>query len=420
MNSRIKIFICFLLFSGFSNISGPVFAQNPLKRFEFERANRKSVTIPFKFINNLIVIPVIINESDTLNFILDTGITTTMITDLTGIDSLVLNFSREIELKGLGMGEPVKGLHSYGNEIKFKGISGINQDIYVITDDLFQLSARMGIPINGILGYSVFYNFIVSVNYDSRLITFYNPDHFSYKKRHSNYTSLPLLLEDTKPYISLSIIDDAGNEHQVKLLIDTGASHSVWLDRNSIPALKIPPGSRNTYLGTGLSGEVHGILARLKALDLAGIRINDVIVSFPDSLSISSAAGLDDRNGSIGSEILKRFNLIIDYPNQLISIKPNSNFKNEFLQNLSGMEVIAPYNKMRIYVVEAVREDSPAEKSGIMKGDVIESINGIKTEKIELSDIYLILQHQPGRKISISFYRDGILMNTTFVLEKFI
>jgi hypothetical protein len=420
MNYSLKIFFINLLLTCLIWYSDIAFSQNPLKRMEFDNPKQKSVSFPFKFVNNLIIIPVVINNSDTLNFILDSGISTTMITELQENDSLVLNFAREIQLQGLGVGEPLKGLHSYGNQIKIIGITGQNQDIYVITDNVFQLSSKMGFPIHGILGYSVFSNFIVSINYDSKLISFYKPDNFKYTKRHSKYTSLPLILNNTKPYVNLTIIDNSENVFSVKLLIDTGASHAVWLDKSSLPDMKIPEGSKETYLGSGLNGDVFGYQGRLHELDINGNILNDVIVSFPDSLSISKAIGLNIRNGSIGSEILKRFNLIIDYPNQKISLKPNSNYRKDFSQNLSGMEIIAPYTNLKIYVVEGIRKDSPANRAGLTKGDVIQEINGIKADKIEMSDIYEILQNQPGRKINITYLRDGELFSTSLRLEKFI
>ena len=51
-------------------------------RFGFFLAgNRQWTRIPFQLHSNLIIIPVQINGSDTLRFILDTGVSSTIITD---------------------------------------------------------------------------------------------------------------------------------------------------------------------------------------------------------------------------------------------------------------------------------------------------------------------------------------------------
>ena len=135
--------------------------QDPLKKFFFSDNEQKSVTIPFRFINNLIVIPISINSSDTLNFILDTGVNTTILSELNWQDSLSLVFAKQIELQGLGQGKPVEALHSFGNNISISDITGKNQDIYVLLESSFNLSAKMGISVNGIIGFPVFQSFIV-------------------------------------------------------------------------------------------------------------------------------------------------------------------------------------------------------------------------------------------------------------------
>ena len=193
------------------------------------------MTLRFKFINNLIILPVSVNNSDTLNFILDTGLTTSLITELGYTDSVDLNYAKLIELQGLGSGESLKALHSFGNEIKLNGIKGENQDFYVLRENIFHLSSKLGMEINGILGFSVFENFIVEINYNRRTITFYNPEYDKYKRKEEHYTTIPVTLHDTKPYITMRVVDDAGHVFDVKMLIDTGASHALWLNPSSLP-----------------------------------------------------------------------------------------------------------------------------------------------------------------------------------------
>ena len=59
--------------------------------FVFDNPKKKSITFNFKSSNNLVIIPVAINNSDTLNFILDTGVRYPIITELPFVNKLNLN-----------------------------------------------------------------------------------------------------------------------------------------------------------------------------------------------------------------------------------------------------------------------------------------------------------------------------------------
>tara|TARA_R100001369_G_scaffold92163_1_gene135781 strand:+ start:508 stop:762 length:255 start_codon:yes stop_codon:yes gene_type:complete len=70
------------------------------------------------------------------------------------------------------------------------------------------------------------------------------------------------------------------------------------------------------YLGKGLSGSIYGKHSKVIRFALSDFNLNDVNVAFPDSLSIDLSKVFKGRNGSIGSEILKRLNLFVDYTNK--------------------------------------------------------------------------------------------------------
>src|SRR5690606_30703802 len=72
------------------------FANN--RGFLFENPKRKSVSIKFKSASNLIILPVQINESDTLNFILDTGVRYPIITELPFVNKLNLNYMMPVQI----------------------------------------------------------------------------------------------------------------------------------------------------------------------------------------------------------------------------------------------------------------------------------------------------------------------------------
>ena len=59
--------------------------------------------IRFQFINNLIVIPIKVNNKK-LNFILDSGVNKTIVFNSSKVDTILSNFEYKYKLKGLGKG----------------------------------------------------------------------------------------------------------------------------------------------------------------------------------------------------------------------------------------------------------------------------------------------------------------------------
>lgn len=280
-------------------------------------------------INNLIIIPIFINNSDTLFFILDTGINNTIMTELSADESLSLNFSRQIKLQGLGKGDPIDALHSTGNSFLISGIVGYNQDLYVLLQNIFNLSTLLGTKVHGLLGYDLFRNFVVEINYDKKEIILYDPAKYRYRKSSRSQT-LAISLENTKPYIRGEVELEDHTVIPVKLMVDLGASHALWIDKESDPRLKIPSKIIPAFLGTGLSGQISGEIGRIARLRIGKFSFEGPITAFPDSYSITNTSRLDNRNGSIGSEILRRFTVIIDYPNRQITLTPNRAFQRLF------------------------------------------------------------------------------------------
>ena len=387
------------------------------KELYFSNPRQRSIRLPFKSINNLIIIPIQINGSDTLNFILDTGINTSIICELSTGENLNLNYARKIQLQGLGTGTPLAAIHAFGNEINVSGIKGINQDYFVLLENIFQLSGKLGYKIHGILSYSVFNSFITQINYKDEEIIFYNPEYFRYKRNSKNYVSLPMIIHDKKPYLYIKLKLSDGSIIPLKVMLDTGASNSLWLYKSTLTDFEIPAGAKKSFLGSGLSGDVYGYLSRFSMISIDRFELKDILVSLPDSTSIENAIGSDRRNGSLGAEVLRRFNVIIDYPNELITLTKNNKYKEPFSYNRCGIEILCLYPGLNIYQVAQVYDNSPAERAGIRKNDLIISINGTGANDLSLNEIYKLFQEKAGKKIKIIMDRSDQRIKFSFELE---
>ncbi|UCG27317.1 MAG: aspartyl protease family protein [Bacteroidales bacterium] len=395
-------------------------SQNLLKDLSFIDLNQKKVSFSFKFINNLIIVPVIINDSDTLHFILDTGLNTSIMTELSMGDSISLNYTRQVKLKGLGQGEPVDALHSYGNNFYISGIRGSNQDLFVLLQNVFNLSSIFGTRVHGLIGYNMFKNFIVEINYEREYITFYNPQKYKPSRYRKKGITIPLEIHNTKPYVYGTIILEDNTEVPVKLLLDTGASHALWIDVNSDTRLILPDNAVDVFLGKGLNGDIYGKIGKMHRFNIGKFSFDNPIVAFPDSLSAGDALGRDNRNGSLGSEILRRFHVVIDYPNHQITLYPNSKFRSQFRLNRTGIDIEAPMPEFPYYVISNIRKNSPADRAGLRKGDEIKYLNGKNTVGMNINDIYAIFQQHAGRRTKLTISRDGYVFKVVLRLEDFL
>ena len=222
-----KSFLFFLVLVAFSS------SLRSQSTFNFLGSNQKEQSVRFNLINNLVVIPMEVNGKK-LSFILDTGVNKTILFNLSQNDSLGLNDVRKVTLQGLGKGASMDALISGNNTLKIKDFVGENQEIYVLLKDTFDVSAKMGITIHGIVGYKLFKDAVVHINYLKRRVYFYNPQYYTSRKCRKCQT-FPLQFYRNKPYVDAKVqLDSIGNQQtDVKLLIDLGGSESVWLFENS-------------------------------------------------------------------------------------------------------------------------------------------------------------------------------------------
>ena len=386
--------------------------------FLFDNPSKKSLVIDFKQVSNLIVIPVSINGSDTMNFILDTGVRDPIITELTLVEELNLNYLKSIDLRGLGSEIITQAYQSGDNQIKLPGLTASHQKINVILDENFQISQILGMPVHGLIGFNLFKHYIIKVDYRNEKIRLYKPQFFEYKPR-KNDIVLPLsFIGNNKPIIKSEVIQDDGKVVPVSLLVDTGASDALWISTQTDTTLKIPEKNIYAFLGAGLGGDLFGYKGRLSALWLGGRPMSTPIVSYPSDDFINNLVVSEHRNGSIGGEILRRFTVTFDYYNKRMILDPNPGINDNFYYNMSGLELINPVPGVQVYTVSNVIEGSPAWNAGIRKNDQVLSINHQNHRDLTLNDINLMLRQKENKKIRMEVLRNGQKISTIFHLQE--
>jgi hypothetical protein len=392
-------------------------SQGQILGFQIED-NAKKITIPFEIYNNLIVVPVVVNNRLPLRFILDTGVRTTILTEKTFSDLLNLEYNKKYTIAGIGETPLIEAYITNGVRLTLPGVSGDGHAMLVLEEDYLELRNYLGTEVHGIMGYELFSRFIVGVDYDKRVLTITTPNEF---KKRRKWLTIPISVEDTKPYVHgrISYVDAPTDTIGLKLLIDTGASHGLILNQETDPAIHIPEKNIKTSLGRGLGGRLDGKLAKLQSFSIGGACWEDVIATFPNEgyLLDSLTGNTVFRNGSVGGDILSRFKIVFNFPLEEIYVKTGRQFKKDFTYNLSGITVKAIGSNLNQYEIVEVRENSVASESGLKEGDRLISINHVDTNQMELGKVISILNSKPKKKLLIEISRNGQRLRHSIILE---
>ncbi|MFT4801883.1 MAG: hypothetical protein ACI93N_001658, partial [Flavobacteriaceae bacterium] len=181
---------------------------------------------------------------------------------------------------------------------------------------------------------------------------------------------------------------------------------------------------------------------------IGNFEMTNIKVAFPSKESIENIKLFEERDGSIGGELLNKFTIIMNYPSKKITLKKNNKFKDPFHYNMSGLSikhdgVVLVKNKrdsfknrsndidgatsitvsstydfflVPKYVVSEIRKESPSYLVGIKEGDEILSVNGTQAHHYNLQEIIGLFSSKAGKKITLKIKRNNVILRKKFIL----
>ena len=279
-------------------------------------------TIPFKIIYNKVLVPVSIGNSRTFDLILDSGF---------GFDGIILFkseladsislFNRiQVQIPGAGDGPPSQAIMSDSMTFNSGTCEFKNQRVIILQNDKFKGSST-----DGVIGYSYFGSHKVEVNYDTKIITLHDNDDVIDE---TGWETIPLTFDaNNKPHLNIYIQIKDEEPVLLDVYIDYAASLSLELTVKEKMKFVLPDKYEADYGGYGLSGEIKGKTARITKYTIGKYEFRDVTATFFEGNSRSKDKYAD---GVISNDALRRFNLIFDYQNKKLLIKPNDSFYEAF------------------------------------------------------------------------------------------
>lgn len=377
----------------------------------------KQVEIPFEFENNFILVDVVFNNIIPLRFIFDTGAEHTILTRREITDILGVPYQRRFTVIGADLKTE---LHAYlvrNIHLKVGQINARNQSLLVLEDDYFRFEEFTGEKIHGIIGADFFKGFIVKIDFIRSRITLTSVSHF---KEPKDYMKIPIEVKRQKPYLNTEINLRQDTIVPVKLLLDTGAGLSLIVNSDTHPDLEPPVNAVKGSVGLGLGGDLDGYLGRINHLDIADVTLDDVVTNFQALPEGMDTTHLNGRNGLIGTKILSRFTMIIDYPRETLYLKTNKKIKEAFKFDKSGLQIIASGVNLNTFIVQNVIKNSPAAEADLREGDIIKSINGVPVVILGMSSLLNKLKKKTGKKIVLKIKREKKRIKKVFYLKEII
>jgi hypothetical protein len=331
---------------------------------------------------------------DTLNFILDTG---------SGGISLDSTTADGFGLKGTPSNRTIRGIGGIRN-VRFLNnkklhVPGLTIDsLNFHINDYSILTAVYGERIDGIIGYSVLSRYILKINFDSTQIEFWTKGSFKYPR--GGYLFRPII--NSTPVQQLRVRD--GRTVNARFLYDMGAGLNMMLSTDFLKDSSLLDKKRKLYAkeAEGLGGKVDMAMTVIKEVKLGPYKFRNVpVYVFNDTFNITSYPFL---GGLIGNDILRRFNVVLNYERRDIYLMPNSHFNEQFDYSYTGIELYYIDGKI---LVGDVAKDSPAEKAGLQEGDVVLAVNKNFSQNLQQ---YKAAIQNTGDRLQLVIQREGEIM----------
>ncbi len=378
-------------------------------------AGAVSVEIPFEMYRHWLLVPVRVQGSEPLSFILDTGAPITVLASMELGLTLPFQIIGNVVIGGAGGGEaatvPVAG--DVELSIGDLHISGAPVAIGLGTDKIAGA--------DGIIGGPIFQQLVVEIDWYRQVLIVHDPATYVYS---GDGSVLQLRTMASGHLMTTARVSVAGEEPvAVTLVVDSGAGHALSIEVETVDGLRRPARTLDDVLiGWGSNGAARGAIGRVSSLELGDHRLRGVVTTFPDNSPWSRIGDMQGvrLHGNLGSQVLQRFRVIFDVPHGRLILEPNASFGEPFGFDHAGLALTPWSPGAEAVTIADVVADSPAAEAGLEVGDEITAIGAQAVLGLSADDIQELLEGEPGDKLYLTVRRQGDTFERVLTLRPLI
>jgi len=375
-------------------------------------SNEPLAVLTFEMHGDHIFIKVTVNGLEDLNFIFDTGASSTVVSAQLAEKLKLVNGKDSI---AMGAGGNKKIQYYDHNFLKVGKILLKNAVLAKVS--LQHLMLRIGRKIDGIIGLALLHNHAINLDFEKETITFYPSSHQA--KLAEGHALMVRMSEIGIPYIMARLELVTGKRLYGYFLLDSGAGQPLIINTPFSKKYQLSD-QIGKYFQVQLSGlTLHtnpSLMGRIHAFVIGKYRIRDLPVACSQTLAGVNA--LPQFAGLIGSPLLRHFNIYLNITQKRVIFQPNSFYGDKFKIDGSGLRLGLAFRASVVQIYEII-DGSPGQKAGAKIGDKLIIVNGSWINPDSLLKIRELFKI-PGQRISLVVRRNGRLMPVVFYVKELI
>ncbi len=342
------------------------------------------VRLPAKILSHFFLVESQQTDGKTYRFLVDTGSTVTYASS-----SLAAALKQKESLKAPPRTIPVRGAN--GHEVELPAITLRHlrlgpkdfERVPAVVYDFSDLSAHLGLTIDGIIGFPLFRDTLLTLDYPAATLEIApNPVVAPPPVRQPRTSIIPYNRERATPHIPIQLDNES-----LYVLIDSGSDLGLSLNPAGLHPRFIH-GPRVGMIVSSLDGDKRQLVGRLDQ----SITIGTQLVQQP-------VVDLTEQLSSLGGELLRHFRLTFDQQRHLVTLVRSTDGPVQMPGRRStGLSFRRFPNYWRLL---AVVPDTPNSTMSVQSGDLCVRINGELVEKWTFERYAELVQTAP--KITYTF-----------------
>ena len=284
-----------------------VLAQAPVPKQAF-------IEVPFELIHGTIIVPATVNGAGPFWMMLDTGADPSVV-ELGTAKSAGLKIAASGQQGSGGGTSPNLAYETSLPVVQLGGLTATKVDALAM--DLSKLSSKLGRPIGGVLGYSLFKTRIVQIDYPNRKVRFYTnapPCAGTTHSHPSKCTKFSFRYKDD--ILATGVMVDG---KPVTANIDTGSNSSFQLSPAAVDKLGLSEDLARAHASSSVG--FNGVLNNREGT-VRNVTVGTISVNHPTVVFFGKGMGMDREPWDlrIGSAFLKDFAVTLDFRHGQITL----------------------------------------------------------------------------------------------------